>query len=1363
FVGKAIYDVRAFQELLKDRVPENSLLSHDLFEGIHCRAGLVSDIVLYESFPPDYLSYATRLHRWVRGDWQLLPWLLGDGPRAAARCGASPLSLLNRWKIFDNLRRSLYAPALLAFFVLGWLVLPGNVWAWTAIGVALSLSNLFSAGLQLLPDMLRSIGAEHTQQPLSQAARRWLLGIIFLPYEAYLAVDAILKTVIRVYVTHRHMLQWTTAAHTASLLGKRTSSFVFLWIEMASSTLSAIGIAAVLLFLRPAALPAAVVFLLLWFAAPLIAALISKPITSDIPPLTQDQRVVLRHLARRTWHYFVDFIIPEDHWLPPDHFQEMPKGTVAHRTSPTNLGMALLSMMAAYDLGFITLNTLLIRLGNTLNAMDKLDRFRGHFLNWYDTRTLAPLPPRYVSTVDSGNLVACLITLRQGLDGLINQPVLRPEEWLGLIDTLETVKETSLQSWVAIGAGRSDQMSRILESMQETLRATAYSPATWSRSLERLIEQDLPAASSLISDLISEKPDALRSKQLNEIETWLYHVGEELEDLEHSLDQYMPWGAELDSLPQLFDSLDSMPDVLEYWQELYEALQDPPQVSASADFCSHCLSLLDHLVAVIEEELGNAQETGPSRQSEQLLQAIEWCQRVARHVEPRSLNTERLFTDLQSLSQSSRNLSSEVDFAFLFDQQRKVFRIGYNLDTVSEDPNHYDLLASEARLASIVAIARGEVPQDHWIHLARPITRVNGVRALLSWSGTMFEYLMPALLMRSSPGTLIAQTNQAVVTEQINYAMRRGTPWGISESGYYRFDNAQNYQYQAFGVPTLAFKRGLRSHHVITPYASLLALPYHPEAVLENVIRLQRQGMLGVYGLYEAADYTRRQIPPGRRFGVVQSYMVHHQAMSLIAITNALHQDVMVSRFMSDPRIQAIQLLLEERVPFQAPLEFPEQAPAPVRQTPDSSADVLPSWQPDSKSPVPETHVLSNGQYGLIITASGAGYSTWNDTDLTRWRPDTTRDSWGSWIYIKDHETGSLWSATRQPTPSPTATYETSYHTHMAEFVCRNNGLSVRTEVLVSPGHDVEIRRVSISNDTDRHRSISLLDYAEVTLARPGDDERHQAFTKLFVESEYIAEVNGLLFRRRPRSAQEESVFLLHSLVPPPDKKPTRTYDTDRNRFLGRGGSIGRPAALAGDRPALTKTTGATLDPIIALGQDIELEPHSSTRIAFVTAAAEFKQQALDLTQQLNTWTSIDQIFTHSQLDFDRGVRQMGLDSTQVTQAQKLLSFLLYPVSALRTSPRTIASNTLCQSGLWGFAVSGDYPIALVLVHKKDEMSLIREMLAMHAFWRSRGIKIDLIIVNEREEGYDQELHRQMLGVLAETHSDEYLNQRGGV
>ncbi|MCL4393717.1 MAG: hypothetical protein M1482_02705 [Chloroflexi bacterium] len=589
-------------------------------------------------------------------------------------------------------------------------------------------------------------------------------------------------------------------------------------------------------------------------------------------------------------------------------------------------------------------------------------------------------------------------------------------------------------------------------------------------------------------------------------------------------------------------------------------------------------------------------------------------------------------------------------------------------------------------------------------------------------------------------------------------------PWGISESGYYAFDANQNYQYRSFGVPGLGFKRDLDEDLVVAPYASLLALSLRPRKVIENLARLARMQMLGTYGLYESVDFSPSRLGLGEAQAIVRSYMAHHQGMILLSLVNYLHDDRMVRRFHADPLVRSVELLLQEKVPFDAPSEPPQPRDARAGRRERVTHPILAaSWRVPVQSPAPRVHFLSNGRYGVLITSAGAGYSSWQDVDLTRWRPDATREDCGTWIYLQDLETGDLWSSALQPTRGAREGLDARFHPHMAEFRRNDHGIGMTMEVTVAPEDDVEIRRISLTNHEDRARRIALTSYGEVILAPQTADARHPAFNKLFVESEYLPDCNALLFRRRPRSASEEPVYLAHGAAVSPGHNVTGAYETDRARFLGRGRTLRAPAALSPDGGGMSGTTGSTLDPIMALRQEIELEPHASAQVCFVTLAAGSRERAHALARRYQDGRVIVRAFEQARARAEAELQQLSLTMADLVRIQALLSALLYPRAALRAAPATLASNRKGQAGLWPFSISGDYPILLVRMTKSEDLALVQQAVQAHAYWRSRRLKIDLVILNEQGTTYGQELRGQLQRVLVRQNSQDWFNRRGGI
>lgn len=1350
YVGKGIYDVDAFEASLAGRVPENSLLSHDLFEGSHGRAGLVTDIILYEDYPPHYLVHIRRSHRWTRGDWQLLPWLWPRVPTARGQRVASPLALIDRWKIFDNLRRSLLPPALLFFFLAGWLWLPGSPWIWTLLGL---LTPAWAFLISLLGGLIQLLTGGtwlELRRSVQENVLRWLLAVAFLPYEAALNLDAIFTTLVRL-TTRREMLQWTTAAHTARLFGREVRLRVTRQ-QMISAILVSGTLAFFIFLINPNALPAAFPLLLAWLLSPEIAYWISRPLQRPRPPLSEDQRRQLRTLARRTWLFYEQFVGPQDNWLPPDHFQETPRGVVAHRTSPTNVGLFLLSVLSAYDFGYLDPLEAVLRLRSTFDTLHRLERYRGHFLNWIDTQSLLPLPPRYVSTVDSGNLAACFLTLNQGLADIADRPLWRWAQWQGLSDTLALLEE-----WITDGGP--DQAERLAPALREQLalmsariEAERTRPEQWTALLTQLLEQDLAQLDRLVLEWIESEGHTLDAGRLHTLHRGLERFHHHLESMDRYLKLLLPWLPALHRPPALFSQPEQLePALASAWQTLTESLPAEATLTLS-EITEACKQGREQLAAVVERLPADGEPVSEARA---------WCRALESDLLDAARRVQHLRTEIEALSQEAETFLQEMDFEFLYHPQRQVFHIGYNLDIGKLDGNYYDLLASEARIASLVVIAKNEIPLRHWLHLGRPVRYLAEGQTLLSWSGTMFEYLMPALLMRTYEGTLMAQSLDAAVEYQMAYGRRQGTPWGISESGYYAFDGSQNYQYRAFGGPGLGLKRGLGEDLVITPYASLLALPFVPAAVVENIQHLTRLKMMGRYGLYEAMDYTPARLALGQEYGIIASYMAHHQAMIMLSLTNYLHDEVMIERFHRDPRIQSIDLLLQERIPTSAPDEALTETEGTPQPAGPVAEPILP-WEITSLAHLPQVHYLSNGRYGLLFTAAGSGYGRWQETMLTRWRADSTLDDWGSWFYIQDLDNGALWSAGYQPTAASPEHYRVIFHPHMIEIQRRDHDLAVSMQVTVAPEDDVEIRTITLTNDSDRPRRLRLATYGEVVLTSQGADERHPAFAKLFVQSEYLPDAKALLFRRRPRSASEASVFLAHTLTVDSEQTLDQTYESSRAHFLGRGRTTRTPAALLQD-DGFSRSVGATLDPIFALSETVLLEPRSSVNVVALTLVAETRQTALELVERYRRRPVVERAFSQARTQSEREMRQLDFDTALFRHAHQLLGLLLYPHAARRADPAILAANQKGQSGLWGFAISGDYPQLLMLLESDDDLPLIRKLLRLHAYWTNRGLKIDLVILNQQPSGYDQALQGDLFRMIQRAGLDSRLNQRGGI
>ncbi len=1266
FIGKGIYDVDAFELAVGGHFPENRILSHDLLEGCYARAGLLTDVQVYEEHPSAYQDDIRRRHRWIRGDWQLWRWLLPAVPGGDGRRTRNPLPALGRWKLFDNLRRSLTSAALAGLFLFAWARL-SPAWAWTLGGVGFLLAPavvVSFAGVMRKPADVGlgshlAAGSRLFGRQLAQA----LLTLACLPYDAYVSLDAASRTAARLLITHRRLLEWTPSGDGS---GPARRGLADAWARMWSAPALA-GAACVYLWLaRPASLAAAGPILILWIAAPAITWRISRPLTERPARLTADHLRFLGGVARRTWGFFDTYVGPDDHWLPPDNYQESPAPGVAHRTSPTNMGLALLASLSACDFGYISAGRLLDRTTRAFDAMSAMERYRGHFFNWYDTRSLAPLEPRYISSVDSGNLAGHLLTLRPGLLALADEAVLPARAFLGLRDTFS----------LAAGPGRGSTPTTMTRLRQALAAACEQGPQTVADgrvTLERLGSMGRALATDLTA-----AGDASRAR-------WALALADQCADLLGDVSFLMPWTG----LPG-------------------------PATPAAPPAAPAAIPTLGELAA-LDGEWG-----GPARAR---LGAID------------------------RLAAQAADLAS-MEWSVVFDEARHLLSIGYNVAERRRDAGDYDLLASEARLCAFVAIAQGQLPQESWFALGRLLTLTAGGPVLLSWSGSMFEYLMPLVVMPRYEGTLLDQTYRAAVRRQMEYGRHRGVPWGISESGYHLLDARLTYQYRAFGVPGLGLRRGLSDDLVVAPYASALALMVAPEDACSNLQRLAAEGFEGEYGFYEAIDYTLTRVPRGHAHAVVRSYMAHHQGMTFLSLAHVLCDGRMQARFASDPAFQATALLLQERIPRAGAVLLPATSASEGRTARTGADTAVRSFsRPDTAAP--EVQLLSNGRYHVVVTTAGGGYSRWKDLAVTRWREDATCDNWGLFCYVRDVADGAFWSVTHQPTLQPSDRFEAVFSEARAEFRSRTRQIESYTEIAVSPEDDVELRRLRLTNSGRTRRTIEVTSYAEVALAPAAADQLHPAFSNLFVQTETVPDRRAILCTRRPRSRGEASPWMFHLMAAHDASADSPlSYETDRLRFVGRGRTPAEPLAMRDPGP-LSGSQGSVLDPIVAIRGRYILEPDESVTIDVVSGVAETREACLGLVGKYQDRRLANRVFALASTHAHVVLRQLNASEADAQLYCRLASSIVYANPALRAEASLVAKNRRGQSGLWGYSVSGDLPIVLLQIGDAASIDLARQLVQAHAYWRLKGLAVDLVIWNEDRAGYRQQLQEQINGLIA--------------
>ncbi len=1224
YTGKGIYDLDVFMEVLKDKIPENLVLSHDLLEGSYTRAGLVTDVEFIDDYPAYYNSFSRRLHRWVRGDWQIISWIFKK----------SQLNILSRWKIIDNLRRSLVAPAEFFLITLAIILLPGEG-EWMLVAFASIISPILfdvSEGV-----VFRSKNSSRMDKLMGTAAifEKVFLVFVFLPYKAYLMADAVIRTLYRLNVSKRNLLEWQTAENAENQCGKDMADYL--------KSMSFSMAAGVLLFLSALSRGYNTAFVMLpycgiWTVAPFIAYMVSKEVNITNHAINSEQQRNIRRIARKTWAYFEDFITEEDNWLAPDNYQEFPPNGLAHRTSPTNLGMGIISNISAYDLGFIGIKELSERLESTLEVMERLPKFRGHFLNWYDTKTLEPLIPRYISTVDSGNLAGYLMVASQSLKEYSCGELINGNVPSGVLDLL-------------------------ILSQQE-------------------VEEEL----------------AIKECYLEEIR--------DFENFQFEINSFRDKAA---SIIQKQDFI----------------IQDRKHMYWNSKLKKFLLRIIDELK--VNEDI---------------------------------IQKNNIMVKIDELRCKLENMANSMDFTLLYDENRQLFSIGYEMDKGCLSNCYYDLLASESRQASFIAIAKGQVDPGHWFKLGRTMAVYGGAKGLVSWSGTMFEYFMPLIIMKGYTHTLLDESCRAAVREQMNYSKGKSKFWGISESAFYKFDMGMNYQYRAFGAPNTALKSGAGDELVLSPYSTLLAMMINLKDSLSNIEIMIREGMEGRYGFYEAADCTSSRIGKGKEKAVIKSYMVHHQGMSLLSIENVLLSNVLQERFHSIPEIKAAELLLQERVPSTA-VYRKSSIYEPVAGIKENCR-IIPRTNNKLPAGMPRVNLISNGEYSIMVTNRGGGYSKYGDLLINRWKEDVSFDSYGMFFYIKNLNSGDYWSNAFEPSRTVPDKYETAFSEGKARFERTDGSITTSTEIIVSQEDNAELRKVTLVNHGDAARDIEITSYFEVTIAKLEADMAHPGFSNLFIKTEHVETPDCIIASRRPRSKSEKQNWIMHSLTLEGEKTGSLSWETSRQDFIGRGRNLQSPWAMEDEAP-LKNTQGEVLDPIFSLRVRVRIEKGKSCTMYFSTGISDSREGVIELACKYKDLHNISRAFdlswTHSTLE----LKYLGIKSPMANLFQDLASYIIYINRTLKDREALIKNGASGQPALWCFGISGDIPIVTVAAEGSEQLDHVRQMLLAHEYLSKKGLKLDLVILNKEEASYIQNFQDSLKELVDSGYARDKQNKPGGI
>lgn len=1263
FTGKGIYSVDKFLETLDNKVKENTMLSHDLIEGELLKTAFLSDTPLVDGFPIYYHSYAMRNHRWIRGDVQNIPWAFRKEIKA-----------LSRYKILDNIRMALVYPSILISILVALFVKPFYLEGFIAF-------SLFSILTPLIVNIfnLKNYG-------VIKKFKQCFLMFTFFIHESYLSLNAIIKSSYRMIISKKKLLEWQSAFYVENSGKNKLGDYIKL---MYPSLVITLAIAYLCYRDSLSLLYFMLIPITLWLLSPFIAyGLSSEGENNRLQHVEKEDEEYLRKLSRRVWAYFEDFVNEENNNLGPDNYQGDPMKGIAHRTSPTNIAMTISSNSCAYDLGYIGIYSYTYRLRKTLHALENLETLNGHFYNWYDTLTLKPLEPKYISTVDSGNLLSYIWLTEKTIEEYMKNPFINSNYKKGLEDTLNlAMEELSLSGY--------------FESFKEEL----------NRNLS------LCEYKQLLMDIRS------RCKEVEKIEGKTYWV----DKLRVNATTYIK---ELQIIAPWTDLCSIKNSLLS--RSLKSALLKTP-----------LKDIVDEINRIIEDN------------KEELSYNSELRILIKRGVK----SLEKLKIDINDILDRLKIIGDNMDFSMLYNKERGLFSIGYDVNNKTLNNSYYDLMASEARVASYVAITKGDIKEDNWWNLGRTLTPMGRGRGLLSWSGTMFEYLMPLIILKNYEGSLWDETYKGVVEEQIYYGEVKKIPWGISESGYFHFDNSMIYQYRAFGIPKAGLKRGLEDDTVISPYSTIMALMVDYKKAIKNLKNLEENKALGLYGFYEALDYTKDRVAKGKDFSIIKSFMIHHEGMSLMSIVNVLNKNIFRERFHRKEEVISGELLLQENT--YKDITFYKERVKEEKVHHKELPEIIVRNYNTGVTEFPESVVLSNGSYHTMITNSGSGFSKVKDMNLYRWSKDYINDNKGMFIYLRDMSSSEYWSATFQPTKVEVDEYNVDFTLHKAEFKSKYRGIDTELSVAVSNEENMEIRTLTIDNNTKEDRIIEITTYLEVTLNTHEGDISHKAFSNLFIRTESF-EDNVLLAHRRPRAKGQKKPYIFQKMLFQGEKIGGIEYETSRLNFIGRGNDEDNPRVMKREIP-LENSEGTVIDPIFSQRIRIKIPKGEKGKIYILMGTSDTKEDAINICNKYSSLDICRGIFNEAHNNSLGELSYIGLKYKQASLYQMLCSRILYTNKDIRRRETYIKSLSKHQKDLWSFGVSGDLPIVTLNIKDSTHLDIVRQCVQCYEYLNRRGVEFDLLIINEEGFSYNMPLQGEVSKVINKYSSMDNERLRGKV
>ncbi len=1117
FTGKGIYNVEIYQKVLDGEIPDNAVLSHDLLEGSYVRCGLATDVLLIDGFPSRVNSYMVRQARWTRGDWQIIKWLF-----------SKKINALSKYKIFDNLRRSLVDISLLVMFFSGYFLIPLLVIFFPFIAECIEkLFHKITSINDASKDYIKIKNKDYIPviKGLKGSLYRCTLQLLFLPYKSVLLLEAIVVTIYRMTISKKHLLEWLTAADAEKVLGKDIKSF---WREMLISPMIGFLLVESSLIYNSVPIEATFSLFLIWLTMPVISFLIGVENTRKTEEINSNEKEELMKIAKRTWQYFDDYMNVENNFIPPDNYQENRKEKVAKRTSSTNIGLGLLAIISANDLGFISKKEMLDRLSFSIETIENLKKYKGHLYNWYSTQTKEPLKPEFISTVDSGNFVGYLYVVREALDKY-------PE----------------------------------------------------AKELKKKIEK----------------------------------------------------------------------------------------------------------------------------------------------------------------------IINDTDFRLLYDEGKNLFSVGYNICENKLVDSYYDLLASEARLASFVAIAKKDISYKHWFNLGRSLTTLDGKKGLVSWAGTMFEYFMPYIIMENFSHTLMDETYEFCIYSQKKYAKKLNIPWGISESAFYLQDLNYNYQYKAFGIPYLGVKRGLKNEVVVSPYSTIMTIDKNAKDVFKNIKTLKKAGGYGRYGFYDAIDYTPNRVGKKGK-SVVKTYMAHHQALILLSINNFLNRDILKERFMKNQEIKTFEILLQERVPQN--IIFTKQKKEKIETLKYRDSDAYGERVINNVQGI--VNILSNDKHTLLINDNGEGYSTCEDYLITRYKDGKQQSNV---IYIKDLENNEVWTNTAIPNLKLPDEYTVTFSSATCKFERSDNKIGTVTKISISPEDNIEIRKLEINNYNDVSKNLDIISYFEGVLSDKNNDIVHPAFNNLFLTVKRYKD--ACIVERRVRDLKREKPkYLIHFAFEENNLGKKFDFEINKEKIIGSGRTL-ENANIAMQDVNYENDTSPNPNTVVSYKTTVMVGANEKCVINYIYGFANTIEECEKLYEK---YRSNDMIKRAFELAMSRSLVEnkfLGHKVENIKMYNDIMSQVINGSESRKKYAKEIMENKLKQRDLWKFGISGDLPIILLKIKNVNEAENLNKLLKFIEYAKHKNIKIDLVVLDEEENSYEEYVKEKIYEIINVENVNFMINQNGGI